>query len=193
MLPVVLMVLILVLFILLGGLGDLMGADLGFSDHFDLELNNGFRWEAIDTTTVAEIFDGSGLGPGESPAPGASNICIDNVDRLQESGEWLAGHNLRVDENQEPEGWFLINTRSHVRMDAKDAADLAVKGIAMGLNVHLEPNPSFYAVHRFKWLDLLKIILWGTPLLIIPTVVFRYFVILWNRTEIQTLGQAEAD
>ena len=152
------------------------GRDFGFGDGFDLPLNNGYHWSAIDITEVAAVYDLNDRkvagGLGSYSIPSGYRNAFDNILSLQQHGDWLAGSFLsnlnhsQFDMNWKPDHWFLFNTKTHERIDARDEAGLKTVAAEHGFAIRLESSPDFYSHHRYRWYD------FGFALLLLAPAVF---------------------
>jgi hypothetical protein len=154
----------LVAFIVLMAIfGSATGRDFGFGDGFDIPLNNGYHWSAIDITEVAAVYDLNDSrvagSLGSYSIPSGYPTAFYNVLSLQQHGDWLAGSFLltldrsKFDMNWKPDHWFLFNTKTHERIDAQDQASLKTIAAEHGFSLHLESSPDFYSHHRYGWYD----------------------------------------
>lgn len=161
------------------------GRDVGFGDGFDLPLHNHYHWSAIDTTVSAEVYDVQDKvatdGNGDTHIEPDDKNAFSNVLKFQEEGDWIAGaygsHDNRFDDPSSPnvaDHWFLFNTRTHQRFDAKNEEELKSDALAKGVSLHLQSSDTFYSSRRLGWIDLLA----GLSLLIPPGALVIY---LWKK------------
>ena len=170
--------------IIIGIVGLASGRDVGFGG-FEIPLHNHYHWSAIDTPESADIYDQN----DQRATDGKGNFFVDQTDRnafanvleLQEEGNWLAGaygsHDSRFDNppgKQVPDHWFLFNTRTHQRVDARSEADLQAAATSQRLHFHMQSSDAFYSTHRYTWVDGIAVIL-----LLIPPV--SGIIFLWKR------------
>jgi len=148
------------------------GRDVGFGDGFDLPLDNHYHWSAIDDTDFAMIYDvrDKSASDGDSiHIESDDRDAFDNVVELQEEGDWLAGAYVSEDESKRlpgkkvPDCWFLFNTRTHQRLDAKSEDDLRADAAQQGIQLHMQSSDNFYSSHRFGWKDVVVVLMLLLP------------------------------
>lgn len=160
--PVIFALCLIDLFFILALVGDSTGTDLGFSDRFDLPLHNGYHWTGVDSPGCGVIYKFAGTDEGYLGSIPNNRETFSNVREMQEEGDWIAGYydsngNLSSSNESGP-GWFLFNTRTHQRIDAKNEEELRVDAAANGIQLHLQSNRHFYINRYFTWLVVLKIV-----------------------------------
>jgi hypothetical protein len=183
-LPVVSGIYLVGCIIVMAIVGLASGRDVGFGDGFDLPLHNHYHWSAIDETDSAEVYDQEdrrATDGGDTHIEEDDRNAFANVLELQEEGDWLAGaygsHDSRFDNppgNQVPDHWFLFNTRTHQRVDAKSETELQADAVAKGFHLHMQSSGAFYSSHRLTPIDAIAAII-----LLIPPAGGIFF--LWKR------------
>ena len=164
--------------------GLVTGRDVGFGDGFDLPLHNHYHWSAIDTTDSAEVYDVQDKtatdGNGDTHIEPDDKNAFSNVRKFQEEGDWIAGAYMSQESfdspgsQDVPDHWFLFNTRTHERIDARNEDELRNDASAKGIMLRLQASDAFYSSHRLSWIDLS-----AGLLLLIPPVAFACY--LWKK------------
>ncbi len=166
LIPVVLMLGVIDLFFILGTAGEAFGRDFGFNDRFDVPLHNDYHWTSVDSPDNGIVYNIVGTDDGYMGSIPHNQETFWNVLEVQEQGDWVAGSLWGNSSEPIPENWFLFNTRTHQRIDAKNEEELRVATAGKGIQLHLQPCREFYLSRQSRWIAVLQI----TLLVILPFV-----------------------
>jgi hypothetical protein len=162
---------------ILGAIGEMSGNDFGFSDRFDLILQNNYCFSAMDSTTDGLVYAAKEPVALQDIPETAPNTFW-NVRQIQEEGDWLAGYedggSRESSYDKNGPFWFLFNTRTKARFNVKNERDLEVIAASHGLRLKLEPSDVFYVNHRFGVTDCLTLLE-----LFLPWIVLFGTVLIW--------------
>jgi hypothetical protein len=167
LLPVIWVLSVIDFFFIVAIAGVTFGEDFGFTDRFDVPLHNNYQWTAMDSTDSALIYNLAGTDGGVLSLIPDTHEPSWNVLEIQEQGDWLAnGLWSNPSQDAAPDGWFLFNTRTHQRIDARSEQELQVDAAEKGFRLNLQSCHDFYLRHHFSWIAVLEIIL----LLAVPVI-----------------------
>jgi len=149
------------------------GRDFGFGDDFDLPLQNGYHWSAIDEPVSACVYPGTSEDTSYScRLPNTSPTRFMDVLSLQQHGDWLAGSydsresHFLYPEQQRSDRWFLFNTKTHEHYDAPNDQALAKLTSEHGFALKLESSSDFYNNRRYRLPDAGMLLLLMAPIVV---------------------------